>query len=129
MTQQHTPGPWTTDTRFRDDDGEIGVYARDPLAGLGQETTAVCRVSRSRLRGDHTDERSAANARLIASAPALLAALCALVRAVSDGESCPCCGLSMAAHHAGADSADIDECPIMLARSAIAAARGKGGAA
>lgn len=96
MTQQHTPGPWEIDD---------GRYIVGRTCG-GRYTICGCWGG---TPGDVIDETQArANARLIAAAPALLAALD-----------------EIEAMH---DSRNIHEAR-ERARSAIAAARAKGGAA
>jgi len=69
---QHTPGPWTM-CKYGD---EFGIYAEgDPCAPRRSNDLALVRLS------DNTE----ADARLIASAPALLAALEALRRELRAG--------------------------------------------
>jgi hypothetical protein len=58
---KHTPGPWVSGLRA--DGGRINVYADDTMA------TRICRV-----------ETGAEDARIVAAAPDLLAALIAVVR-------------------------------------------------
>ena len=69
MSQQHTPGPWTVDGQHYDYYASFSVKA----GGRG-----VCAISSNIKR---PGAESAANARLIAAAPDLLAALQAMVDA------------------------------------------------
>lgn len=69
---KHTPGPWT--------DKDCKVYAvKPPLASFGPKRREVgiadCAVWRSIQVRDITVDEAAANARLIAAAPELLAEL------------------------------------------------------
>lgn len=65
--QAHTPGPWTSE-------GEAGhIVARDEIGGLRRTHSIAC------VYGDSDEwplsEEAQANARLIAAAPTMLAAL------------------------------------------------------
>jgi hypothetical protein len=60
-TTQHTPGPWT-----QGDDNPLNIYGR---------YSNVAKVDGTHATGARTEEEALANARLIASAPELLAAL------------------------------------------------------
>lgn len=104
MQTPHTPGPWTIDTNMR------GLH-NVPVIGVrsGDEAVANCGTS-----GD-------ANARLIAAAPDLLAALQALVQRLDplgedapDSAECRVCG-----KHPGSHAPD---CPVSIAKQAIAKA-------
>jgi len=71
---QHTPGPWTMCKYGY----EFGIYVEgDPCAPRRSNDLALVRLS------DNTE----ADARLIASAPALLAALEAIVQGIDNGFS------------------------------------------
>jgi hypothetical protein len=78
MTTKHTPGPWTV---TRHDDLPIGNIHHGPHKPGEVSVGAVS------MRGNGTDE---ANARLIAAAPDLLAALSLMVDAY-DAEWPPPC--------------------------------------
>jgi Asp/Glu/hydantoin racemase len=60
-TTQHTPGPWT-----QGDDNPLSIYGK---------YTNVATVHGTHATGARTEEEARANARLIAAAPDLLAAL------------------------------------------------------
>ena len=60
-TTQHTTGPWT-----QGDDNSLSIYGK---------YTSVAKVDGTHATGARTEEEAQANARLIASAPELLAAL------------------------------------------------------
>lgn len=72
MTAQHTPGPWKL--------SDFEVY---PTVWKGAENTRnhalIARVSNWGGETNELREQAAANARLIAAAPELLNALCAIV--------------------------------------------------
>ena len=79
--QGHTPGPWKLDAK---PGLPVYVYAQQPVAGsippLRLELASVCSLE----DGRHNEQKRAetlANARLIAAAPDLLAALEELARA------------------------------------------------
>lgn len=72
MSQQHTPGPWTVDGQHYDYYASFSVKA----GGRG-----VCAISSNIKR---PGAESAANARLIAAAPDLLAALQDLLNATDE---------------------------------------------
>jgi hypothetical protein len=63
----HTPGPW-----FMSNDGDSQIRANDPTDASGE--TTICEVN-----------GTASDARLIAAAPALLAALQAAIAYMPDG--------------------------------------------
>lgn len=95
MSDKHTPGPWTLGHVGQHGAFEIGVNYRHGLPSF---------VVAGRNDVSHRSAESAANARLIAAAPDMLAAL----REV--------------AHHAD------EECGfMMLVKAAIARAEGTGG--
>lgn len=108
-TQRHTPGPWVAD--------HTGDYADDPAKVVkicypdGQQRH-LAKVYDCYLPGDGDGD---ANARLIAAAPDLLAALEDLV------------GLAAAAmHDANRDGGEYDDgVELAAARAAIAKARGE----
>lgn len=93
MQTKHTPGPWNW--AKSDIDGKYSIYGNGPLAYCG-DTGAV-------------DGDGEANARLIAAAPDLLAALEALVGEADLGE---------------VDLDDDDRAKLEQARTAIAKATG-----
>ena len=110
MSAQHTPGPWDLDRS-----GFIRE-ARGP-DGCGILIASACDLSRSASEGE-------ANARLIAAAPELLAALEALCREFSVVRR----DLSRIDNNAGHDSSHEREAAkevLRLARAAIAKARGE----
>ena len=97
-TATHTPGPWA----FSDSDltpGRFSVYHNGPLAYVGDTGDGIANAR--------------ANARLIAAAPELLAALQALVQAERERNECP--GFASAGNFVRATEA---------ARAAIARATG-----
>lgn len=111
MTEQtenvaYTPGPW----RQHQTDGKTYASVR----GSSGRCVADC--------GSRSDEVAQANARLIASAPALLAALAECV--TDEGAACFASGDGMAAHARCTRRLDYIS---RTARAAIASA--KGGAA
>ena len=70
MTTQHTPGPWATDIRL----------AQAMVADAhGNAIADIARHEYSTEEQSYSDDRIAANARLIAAAPDLLAVLSAIV--------------------------------------------------
>lgn len=73
-TSSHTPGPWSVD----DDDRPRMEWNRHIY---GPNGLAICFMAHSNGRNP---KRDAANARLIAAAPALLEALQAIVKSLSD---------------------------------------------
>lgn len=75
---KHTPGPWVIGPYGVS--GGIGIDAADPADGKKFE---VCEVWGVDLNTEH-DERSRANAKLIAAAPNLLEALQDLVTELGD---------------------------------------------
>ncbi len=67
---EHTPGPWKADEpRFG-----YQMIRQDPIDWDGHGYQAICTVPQS-TKGSHYGEMFRANARLIAAAPDLLAAL------------------------------------------------------
>ena len=84
-TQQtaHTPGPWSIATPTGSGDGPHHVYHVRP-SGYGEPIADVAsRHDYQSTSGGLSDKEIAANARLIAAAPALLEALANLVAAVT----------------------------------------------
>jgi hypothetical protein len=78
---KHTPGPWATD---RDPDRRFLVYCNDATGSL------VARTGGNGFEYVNTsDAEQEANARLIAAAPDLLAALKALVAKYGFGDTLP----------------------------------------
>ena len=76
MTASHTLGPWTAGTHvYQFEHDRRGVYV-----GQGSNTLAFC----WRPEGQTDDETTLANARLIAAAPDLLAALSGTVSMIED---------------------------------------------
>jgi ABC-type branched-subunit amino acid transport system substrate-binding protein len=71
MTTQHTPGPWTTD-------GSAHSGDLDVISPAGRITLIDCEFS------DESEDVLTANARLIAAAPDLLAALMDVLDADGD---------------------------------------------
>lgn len=71
MTTQHTPGPWTTDGNAHSGDLDV-------ISPAGRITLIDCEFS------DEPEEVLTANARLIAAAPDLLAALMDVLDADGD---------------------------------------------
>jgi hypothetical protein len=65
MTTKHTPGPWTCGLRPMQD----GVFI---VEALGEQVDTLVATAHSNIR---TNQEATANARLIAAAPDLLAAL------------------------------------------------------
>lgn len=114
-TNAHTPGPWTAD-EHRD-----GLDIRPALgspADAAKIRPCIGYVPKVRFDGagadcGQTPDEQRANARLIAAAPELLAALEA-VMVFSDAHACECCTV------AGLKST----CPFCQAESAIAKAKG-----
>lgn len=103
---KHTPGPWHINTAGSSSRGEpfkiteIYVYAPDT-----QDDTAIC----ADVIDPVTQEPSEANARLIAAAPDLLAALVNLLNDTQHAEHPDC---------------DDGPCPVREARAAIQKATG-----
>lgn len=102
MSAQHTPGPW-----------EMCYDKGSTRDILSRKHGGICVVRRA---GVHNDATYNANARLIASAPELIAALIAMVEA--EDASCD---------DFGAEQIDAIERAMEQARAAIA--KTKGGAA
>jgi len=76
MTTQHTPGPWTTDGAARTGDLDV-------ISPIGRITLIDCEFS------DESEDVLTANARLIAAAPDLLAALEGLLNALPSATTHP----------------------------------------
>ena len=111
MSNEHTPGPWVPGSNwFNNSDSSIIVRSR-ATAGHGM---VACRI------------RSQADARLIAAAPEMLAALKGLVVAASAPSSPHVAGhgIDQSATHEGLTNCDI----LAAARSAINKATEEGGA-
>lgn len=79
MTAQHTKGPWVAGTLYEDNDEHGGdefidvKFRNEPQPGL-KSSGYVCRVEVGH-RNEYARAIAQANARLIAAAPELLAAL------------------------------------------------------
>lgn len=69
-TTKHTPGPWTTDGEEHDCRIEVCAHVSRP--GRPGNEVLICQVC---VDDGYVDSAGRANARLIAAAPALLAAL------------------------------------------------------
>lgn len=83
MSAKHTPGPWRVDPNYNRDVQDANgceVGAALCVTDIGEKWTISGRITASR-------EEGAANARLIASAPELLAALREMVADVDGGGS------------------------------------------
>ena len=109
MSAHHTPGPWRV--------GDAGATVYGPKREDGSLPTVVAKVSRSPLAGD----RVKANARLIAAAPELLAALEGLL----DLAECE----AYTRLECGADADERKELDRLLCAACAAIAKAKGGAA
>jgi hypothetical protein len=66
---QHTPGPWEVSELYADDEGQPELAIRAKINGMVCHPAAVC------LQFPNMPGMQMANARLIAAAPELLAAL------------------------------------------------------
>lgn len=77
MESKHTPGPWTTDDSLADEAGEFGIAILAKWQDGSAVRVADCPVG-------EVDPETYANARLIAAAPDLLAALRDLVENIND---------------------------------------------
>lgn len=111
MTEQHTPGPWSTDLTDKEYFNE-----QQPLitAANGRCVAEVLDL------GMRHDEESVANGRLIAAAPELLAAL-QMITPLTHYPTCS--GLNFLTN-----SSECEEhctCGSALARAAIAKAKGE----
>ena len=108
MTTKHTPGPWSVRSQK--------PYYDDPTARewiMGSDGV-IAHVSRA--YGPNAE----ANARLIAAAPALLAALKATVTRITDDYECLDCGSQRPDGRGGTDH--DQDCIVHLLEDAIAAA-------
>jgi hypothetical protein len=115
MQAKHTEGPWTTDLVISSQAGRVAI----------EPDIAIVYVQPSRYDGSES-KRRLANARLIASAPDLLAALEALV---DDADTCEVLASNLN-YHADKDCKPLNErflnnvrATIKTARAAIAKAR------
>jgi hypothetical protein len=79
---KHMPGPWAVAKHGRGEHGGIAIDATDPADGRDFEVCEVWGIDRDAKH----DDRSRANARLIAAAPELLEALKRVVRDYEDME-------------------------------------------
>ena len=113
---KHTPGPWDEVVHFVD---EIAPHFSPTEQGIYEVVAANEDINRLRIAGEHAEAQgvAAANARLIAAAPALLEALEKMLEVYE--ALMP--GLR---HIAVQDYALLNDAP-MAARQAIAAARGE----
>jgi len=66
----HTPGPWTLGPTIRDENGFVG---RNVYGQHNGQDRFVCNVSTHEHKGE--EDQGVANARLMAAAPTMLAAL------------------------------------------------------
>jgi hypothetical protein len=121
MTTKHTEGPWDA-LGLDDRRNDIGIFS----------PAGDCFVMVERHE-DHSDEEVEANARLIAAAPELFAAVKALLASLEradTSEGACCCGDSMEAHGLGSGHSPVDAGDyfagqaIAAARAAIARAEG-----
>lgn len=78
----YTPGPWIIEKHWLGEGGGIAIDATDPLDGENFEVCEVWGIDSDRKH----DERSRANALLIAAAPDLLEALRFLAESADDPE-------------------------------------------
>ena len=90
MTSTHTPGPWTAEHNFAGGIAIVGAHRRIHAAHVNKHAETVA--------------EDTANARLIAAAPDMLAALAGMLRSFDFGEEFP------------------TDHPIVAARAAIAQA-------
>lgn len=90
MKTEHTPGPWAVDP-----DDRPGMEWNNHIVQQASPHIAICFMTHS---GKRDNSEAEANARLIASAPELLAALDLLVKDVADYEAWqrPCHALDVA---------------------------------
>lgn len=126
MTNQakHTPGPWQVETETRGVGAIYNITHRSGLDNDGQPLKShIATVYPDALCDEHTSDPvhgATANARLIAAAPELLAALRNFTHAPSGTVICAC-------HNRNAANVGLERpCAYCIARTAIARAEGKG---
>jgi hypothetical protein len=108
----HTPGPWESDRGVDDDETRCFVTQAIP----GRPKFLIAEIQNG-APGDCL-ETEVANARLIAAAPDLLAALQNFVEcAVTDSECCAICTQDVRRHSEG--------CAVLVAEYAIEKAEGR----
>ena len=89
MTNEHTPAPWYLAFRHKESDSpESGsiIEVIQPSNGYPQ---SICTMWTNGLHADNFDEQGRANARLIAAAPDMLAALERLAQEFEDNHEVP----------------------------------------
>jgi len=111
----HTPGPWSIDHQRLGPPGDPVALLCDVNDRLASTVIDWPRGNDSGPAMSINDAENEANARLIAAAPELLAALSVALTA----DECPCCGRDNTGH----DRCTSDDCPGV---QAIAKATGVG---
>ena len=86
---KHTPSPWALDFRHKkSDSAEDGSIIEVIYLGNGYPQS-ICTIWTNGLSADNFDEQGRANARLIAAAPDMLAALERLAQEFEDNHEVP----------------------------------------
>ena len=106
MTSKHTPGPWRI--------GEIRHAGAYQLVQVDAQNGYICDVQAPILLGEFDEETREANARLIAAAPEMLAALEAVQAYFVDG-----CWCTNGGGHSRAP------CLLCIANASITKAKGR----